>query len=184
VTVEIPIEMQGNIPLMSVFAKGDFIDEFTAQKLHEFVSKEMPAAEASVRRDSPLLDMNIHQLRDIIVKAASQEDFDTCDEVLEAVAQTFDEDTYRNVVADYQKMLVSFGSTKENLAQAYNDSDQFMHSPNSMYPIHKKLGRPAHELVRDERGEYHLKSTYYARKNQEEEGAFFSNAKVLVGGDE
>jgi hypothetical protein len=185
VTVEVPIEMQRNMPLMpSVFAKGDFIDEFSAQKLHEFTTRETPSADASVRRDSPLLDMDIHQLRDIISKAAAQEDYNTCDEVLEAVAQTFDEDTYRNVVADYQKMLTGFGGTKETLAQAYEDSDQFMRSPNSMYPIHKKLGRPANELVRDENGEYHLKSTYYARKNQEEEGAFFSNAKVLVGGDE
>lgn len=184
VTVEIPIEMQRNMPLMpSVFAKGDFIDEFTAQKLHAFAAKEAPVA-SSVRRDSPLLDMSVHQLKDIIVKAASQEDFDTCDEVLEAAAQMFDEGTYRNMVADYQKMLANFSSAKENLTKAYDDSDQFVRSPNSMYPIHKKLGRPAHELVRDENGEYHLKSTYHARKNQEEESAFFSNAKVLVGGDE
>ena len=185
VTIEIPIEMQRNVPLMpSVFAKGDFIDEFTAQKLHAFASRETLSIEPSVRRDSPLLDMNIHHLKDIIFKAAAQEDFNTCDEVLEAIAQTFDEDTYRNVVADYQKILVNFGNAKVSLAQTYDDSSQFIHSPNSMYPIHKKLGRPAHELIRDESGEYHLKSTYHARKNQEEEGAFFSNAKILVGGDE
>ena len=182
VAVEVPIEMQRNVPLMpAVFAKGDFIDEFTAQKLHSFATKEMPLTLSFVRRDSPLLDMDIHQLKDVIAKSAAQEDYDTCDEVLEAVAQSFDEDTYRNVVADYHKMLLNFGNAKESLAQTYDDSNQFVHSPNSMYPIHKKLGRPARDLVRDENGEYHLKSTYYARKNQAEEGAFFSNAKVLCG---
>lgn len=184
VMIEVPIEMQNGVPLMpSVFAKGDYIGDFNAHNLQAFAMQEGPSDRASVRRDSPLLEMNIGQLRDIVCRAAIQGDFATCDEVLEAVAQSFDEDTYRNAVADYHKLLTNLTSTKETIAEAY-DSNQFVRTPNSMYPIHKKLGRPIHELIRDENGEYHLKATYQARQNQDVEGAFFSNARVLYGEDE
>jgi len=125
--------------------------------------------------------MDVGQLRDIIVRAAVSGDLNTCDEALEVIAETTNPETYMNAVADYQKILAGVKNSQESIKQAYDDSDQFVKTSTSMYPIHKKFGRPAHELVRDENGEYHLKSTYYARKNQETAGAFFSNSKILVG---
>lgn len=181
VSIELPIEMNGQIPLIpSVFASGDFISDFTTASLNAFAMSN-DSNSGVIHRDNPMFGMDIHQLKDVMFKAASQNDFNACDEILGVISESFDESTYRNVVADYQRILMNISNTKDVVKQAYDDSSQFVKTSTSMYPIHKKLGRPAHELVRDENGEYHLKSTYYARKNQEESSAFFSNAKVLVG---
>lgn len=180
-TIELPTEMNGHNPLLpSVFAHGDYVDNFTAAKVNAFVLSKSGNDEVIVVNDN-LYGFSLSQLKDVIIKSAMEGNFVACDEAIEVVAQEFDEDTYRNVVSDYHEMLMNLGDVKEKLAQSFDDSSQFVKTPNSMYPIHKKLGRPAHDLIRDENGEYHLKSTYDARKKQTEEGAFFSNAKVLVG---
>lgn len=182
VNIEVPIEMKGNIPLMpAVFAKDDFIADFTPANLHAFASREASYTTASVNRSGPLMGMTLHELKDVITRAAVRGDLETCSEVMDVISERFDDNTYRSAVVDFQKMLSSLAENGNTLTQAYDDSDQFVKTPNSLYPVHKKLGRPAHELVRDDSGEYHLKSTYYARQNQEEEGAYFSTAKALLG---
>jgi hypothetical protein len=178
--VEIPIEMNGNAPLLpTVFAKGDYVAKFNAANLHALAMQEAGTAAVSVNRDSAMYGMTLHELKDEIVHSASKQDLAACDEVMEIISQRFDEDTYRAVVADYHAMLTGIKQSKENLKQSFDDSDQFVRTPNSLYPVHKKLGLPAHELVRDESGMYHKKSTYQAQK--EAEGGFFSTAKALVG---
>jgi hypothetical protein len=182
ITIELPTEMSGDVPLLpSVFAHGDYVSDFTAPKLQAFVLSKTGENKTIVASDSSLYGLNLSQIKDVIVKSAMDHKFAICDEAIEVVAQKFDEETYRNVVGDYYEMLMNLGDVREKLSQSFDDSDQFVKTPNSIYPIHKKLGRPAHDLVRDESGVYHLKSTYDARKKQVEEGAFFSNAKVLVG---
>lgn len=183
VTIEIPIEMKNDLPLLpSVFAKDDYIAEFNAKNLHAFASRDdVVSAGVAVRNDNSLYAMSIFELKDYIIRSAADGNFGRCDEAFEVIADRFDENTYRGAVSDYQKVLVNLATSRETMAQAYDDSDQFVKTPNSMYPIHKKLGRPINELVRDENGQYHLKSTYHARQNQEEEGAFFSTAKALIG---
>jgi hypothetical protein len=183
VNIEVPIEVKGNTPLMpSIFACGDFVDEFSQARLHAFAAKDaLLDNSAKIQRVASLEGMDIHQLKDTIVRCAIKEDFDTCNEVMETISNSFDEDTYRMAAADYYKLLSNLKTMRENIKCAYEDSSQFVKTPNSMYPIHKKLGRPAHELIRDENGEYHIKSTYLSRQNEESIGAFFSNAKVLVG---
>lgn len=182
-TIELPTEMNGDSPLLpSVFAHGDYVNDFTIGKLQAFVlSKTGAKNETIVSNDSNLYNLSLSQLKDVIVKSAMNGNFGICDEAIEIIAQQFDEEAYRNVVADYHEMLINLGVVKDNLAQSFDDSNQFVKTPNSMYPIHKKLGRPAHELIRDKNGKYYLKSTYDSRQKQEEAGAFFSNAKVLVG---
>lgn len=180
--IELPVEIENNVPLIpSIFAKGDFIADFNTVNLHNFVDNQNTEIGITVRTDSPLYSMSLFELKDKITRSAISGNFDQCDEALEVLAELFDENTYRSAVSDYQKLLIDITTSKNLITQAYEDSDQFIKTPNSMYPIHKKLGKPINELVRDANGQYHLKSTYYARKNQEQEGAFFSTAKVLVG---
>ena len=179
--IEIPIEIKGNFPLLpSVFAKGDYISEFNTANIKNLVMKNTEN-HIIVRDDDLSNGMSLAQLKEIIVKSAMSGDYDKCDDTIAIIEKKFGEDVYRNVVADYYKTLINVGNVKDNLTASYNDSDQFVKTPNSLYPIHKKFGRPAHDLIRDENGEYHLKSTYSSRQNQKEEGAFFSTAKVLVG---
>lgn len=182
-TIEIPIEMKGNAPLLpSVFAKGDYVAEFTAPNLHAFAMSGFASDDASVSRQFVDLDsMGLPQLKNVIVNAALEGDFESCDEAIAVVGEKYDENTYRQVIADYQKMLLNLEETRNNVKMAYNDEDQFVMTPNSMYPVHKKLGRPINELIRDENGTYHLKSTYAARKNQQESSVLFNTAKILVG---
>jgi hypothetical protein len=182
VSIEVPIEIKENSPLLpSVFAKNDFVDNFDATSLHAFATKN-ENVEVFIEADNNLNGMNLLQLKDIITKSAMKGDFNTCDEAILVIGKKFDEDTHRNVVTDYYKMLINFENNKNIMRESYhNDDDQFIKTPNSIYPIHKKLGRPANELIKDEDGVYHLKSTYRSRQNQKAAGAFFSNAKALIG---
>jgi hypothetical protein len=180
-SIEVPIEMNGNAPLLpAVFAKGDYVAKFDAPSINAIAMRDAGTIDVAVRRDSALYGMSLHELRDVMVKSASRNDFDTCDEVLEVISGRFDEDTYRTTVADYHAMLAGLKKSKENLKCSFDDGDQFVRSPNSIYPIHKQFGLPAHELVRDENGTYHRKSTYNANQDAAE-GGFFSTAKALVG---
>jgi hypothetical protein len=181
VSIEVPIEIKENSPLLpSVFAKNDFVDHFNATSLHAFATKNKNV-EVFIETDSNLNGMNLLQLKDIITKSAMKGDFNTCDEAILVIEKKFDENTHKNVIADYYKMLINFENNRDIMRESYNNDDQFIKTPNSIYPIHKKLGRPANELVKDENGVYHLKSTYRSRQNQKAAGAFFSNAKALIG---
>lgn len=181
--IEIPIEMSGNAPLLpSVFAKDDFVADFTAANVQAIARKESGYVEGAVRVDNQLYAMSINELRDTMSKSAARGDFNTCDEVMEIISHRFDEDTYRSVVSDYHRLLSKLGTTKGVIRQAYEDDNQFVKTPNSIYPVHKKLGLPAHELVRDDSGVWHRKSTFAAKQDQEEHlSTFFSTAKALVG---
>jgi hypothetical protein len=180
--IELPVEIENNVPLIPpIFAKDDFVADFNATNLHDFVSRQSTEVGITVRNDSPLYSMSLFELKDRIVRSATEGNFGQCDEAMEVLSERFDADTYRSAVSDYQKLLIDITTSKNLITQAYEDRDQFFKTPNSMYPIHKKLGKPISELIRDENGQYHLKSTYYARKNHEQEGSFFSTAKVLVG---
>lgn len=182
VAIEIPIEMKGNSPLLpSVFAKGDYVADFNAASLRAFAMSDVGGASSVSRQMSDLNSMDFSQLRDLVVKAALDGDFESCDEALAVIGEKCDENTFRNVIADYQKMLLNMENARNSINMAYDDSDQFVKTPNSIYPIHKKLGRPVNELIRDENGVYHLKSTYASRQNQKEGSVLFNTAKVLVG---
>jgi len=179
-SIEVPIEMNGNAPLLpAVFAKGDYVAKFDAASIHAIAMRDAGTIDVAVCRDSALHSMNLSELKNTMVRSASENDFDTCDEALEVIANRFDEDTYRTVVADYHAMLAGLKKSGESLKQSFDDADQFVQSPNSIYPIHKQFGLPAHALVRDANGVYHRKSTY--KTTDDPDGAFFSTAKVLVG---
>lgn len=180
VSIEVPIEMQNNIPLVpSVFAKDDYIADFTVANLQAFISKIGNNCNY-VDTSSQLYAMSLSELKDIIVKSVANNNFDVCNEVMEIISERVDENIYRGIVTDYLSILSNIGTAQESLKRAYEDNNQFVKTPNSIYPIHKKLGLPAHKLIRDRNGEYH-KLTYFAHNEQEREGAFFSTAKVLVG---
>lgn len=179
--IEIPIEMNNDTPLLpSVFAKNDYIADFNASNIQSLILKEAGKVDNFVRDDSQLYAMSLVELKDTILKSAVKKDYNTCDEAIEVVANRFDEDTYRSVVADYHSILVNSVNSEEIIRQAYEDEDQFVKTPNSIYPVHKKLGLPVHQLIRDENGVWCRKSSYN-RQNDESIKTFFSNAKILLG---
>jgi hypothetical protein len=179
VNIDVPIEMRDNQPLMpSVFAQGDKVEDFSDANLKAMLVREPETINIAVRRDSNLLGMSYYDLKDVLIRSATGGDFKACDEVMEAIAERFDQDTYRNVLLDYQKILSDLGSAKH---QAESRCGRILKSSNSIFPLCGHFMIPLHKVVQDEDGVCHLASTYHARKNQETEGAFFSNAKVLIG---
>lgn len=179
--IEVPVEMSGNSPLLpSVFAKDDYVADFNAANIQSLVLKEAGYVDGGIRNDSELYAMSLNELKDTINKSAVKGNFDVCDEAIEVIANRFDEDTYRNIVADYRSLLVSLGNNQDIIRQAHEDKDQFIKTSNSLYPVHKKLGLPVNQLIRDENGVWHRKSSY--RRNDDDSiKTFFSNSKILLG---
>jgi len=179
VGIDVPIEMRDNQPLMpSVFAQGDKVEDFSEKNLKVMLAREPETINVAVRRDSQLLSMGYHDLKDAIIRNAAEGNLKACDEIMEAIAERFDKETYRNAILDYQKILVDVGSAKQ--AQE-SRCGRILKSSNSIFPLCGHFMVPLHKVVQDDDGVCHLASTYHARKNQSDEGAFFSNAKVLVG---
>ena len=179
VAIDVPIEMKDNQPLMpSVFAQGDKVEDFNESNLKAMLARDPDTVNIAVRRDSDLLGMGYHDLKDALVRQAADGNFKACDEIMEAIAEKFDGETYRNALSDYQKILTDLGSAKK---QAESRCGRILRSSNSIFPMCGHFMVPLHKVVQDEHGACHLASTYHARKNQQEEGAFFSTAKILVG---
>lgn len=179
VAIDVPIEMHENQPLMpAVFAQGDKVEEFNETNLKALLARESNTINTAIRRDSQLLGLNYYDLKDALIRNASEGNFEACDEVMEAIAEKFDQEIYRNALLDYQKILLDLGNVKKH---AESRCSKILKSSNSIFPVCGHLMVPLHKVVQDEDGVCHLASTIHARKNQQEEGAFFSNAKILLG---
>lgn len=179
IPVDVPIEMRDNQPLMpAVFAQGDKVEDFSEANLKAMLAREPETVNIAVRRDSQLLGMEYHDLKDALIRSAAQGNLGACDEVMEAIAERFGPETYRNALLDYQKILLDLGSAKR---QAESRCGRILRSSISIFPLCGHFMVPLHKVVQDDDGVCHLASTYHARRNQAEEGAFFSNAKVLLG---
>ncbi len=178
VSIEVPIEMKNNQPLMpSVFAHGDYIDDFSQEKLASFIYTKADISEGVIRRDNDLASENINQLRNALASAVSHNDFTTCDDILEVVSAKFDKSIYLDMVRSYHNMLKTAGMAKK--AYSKSKCSMIIKNNSSIYPMCGHLMLPLHEVIQDENGRCHRASTYNARKNQQEEGLLFSNAKVL-----
>jgi len=179
VSIEVPIEMQNNQPLMpSVFAQGDFCDDFNEAKLKAFIQRDPPTVSVAVRRDSPLLGSSIGELKDALIKAVAQENYKACEDILEVMAERWP-DRSREALVTYKQLL----RQASVMRQAHSDMrcSKIIRSSNSIHPLCGHLMVPIHKVIQDEHGRCHLASRYHARQNQDDGSAFFSNAKVLVG---
>jgi hypothetical protein len=176
ITIEIPVEINNNKPLLpSVFAKGDFVDDFKPANLASFILKECGEARSFISRFSNMSNLNVHQLKEVIIASLAKGDIKTCDDAIEIAANKLDNEQYKNLVMEYNKQLKQIDDVKKNLKASFDD-DNFIMTPNSIYPIHKILGLPAHKLHKDENGNWRRTA-----ENQEAVKAFFSNAKILIG---
>lgn len=179
VAIEVPIEMRNDQPLMpSVFAQGDFCDDFSEAKLKEFVQRDPPTVAVAVRRDSPLLGSSMRELKDAMIKAVAQGDYKACEDVMEVVAERWP-DNYKEALIAYKQLLRHAGTMRE--AHSDIQCSKVIRSSNSIHPICGHLMVPIHKVVQDEHGRCHLASRHHSRENQDDGSAFFSNAKVLVG---
>jgi hypothetical protein len=109
VEIEVPVEMKdvgsGYSPLLpTCFACDGVIEDFTPSKLQRFAIRHTPSSKQVVC-SSEHSYMTLPELRDEILEFAGAGDYVACEMILGTVQERFDEENYKNAVADYHHAL-------------------------------------------------------------------------------
>ena len=113
VTIEVPIEMvqaqNKYVPLIpTYFAYDGLIEDFTPHKLQRFaINLPSPSTKNVVAYTASYSYMTLPELKDEILKAASENDYVTCETILSHVEEKFSEEDHKNAIADYQYLLIT-----------------------------------------------------------------------------
>lgn len=180
--IEVPVEMcrvgDKHVPLAptSFNFQGESA-EFTPENLQRFAATYTSA-------DSPVAStahahMNVSELKEEILKSAADGDYQTCEMILGTVQQRFDEDVYKNVVADYHYVLM--------LKHNHNQEDQPVCSKQiaagkgSIEARCGHFGVPMSKVVVGKDGQCRLKTALEREKLNpvEEGGAAISSTKLF-----
>ena len=108
--IEIPVEMKvwgkRYVPLApAYFAYDGVVEDFTAAKLQSFASNVPNPSFGSRVCASSFSFMTLPELKQEIVKSASVNDYDACEEALSEIQNKYSDEDFRNAVADYQYVL-------------------------------------------------------------------------------
>lgn len=112
VEIEIPVEMQVNAseqyqPLVpSYFAYDGLVEDFTPAKLQRFALNRPAPASGQVVYSTEHSYMTLPELRDEIIKSAADNDYVGCEMILGTIQDRFNEEDYKNAVADYHYLLM------------------------------------------------------------------------------
>lgn len=110
--IEVPVEMTTTAndtcrPLSpAVFAFDGLVEDFTAAKLQRFAISRMAPSSGQMVCSTEHTYMTLPELKDEIIKSASENDYSTCEMILGTVQERFDESAYKNCVADYHYLLM------------------------------------------------------------------------------
>lgn len=184
VEIEVPVEMQAvasdkYVPLApAYFAYDGIIEDFTAAKLQRFaISPPAPSTKTMVY-SSVFSYMLLPELKSEIIKAASTNDYVTCETILSEIGERFSEEDVKNAISDYHFVL-----TQKSKLQK-----QTQHKCSKLIPAGKGSlnARCGHYLVSldkvitDEQGNCKLKSREELNRLNpiEESGAAISTSKI------
>ena len=112
VEIEVPVEMQSvankHIPLVpTYFAYDGLVEDFNAAKLQRFaISMPAPSTRNTVC-ESSYSYMLLPELKDEILKSASENDYVACETILNYIEDKFSEEDHKNAIADYQYLLMA-----------------------------------------------------------------------------
>lgn len=183
--IEVPVEMQPvgekYVPLSpSYFAYDGLIEDFTASKLQRFAISLPEPSSRNTAYSSSYAYMTLPELKDEILKAASVNDYVTCELVLDEIQDKFAEEDFKNAVADYHFLLMQ--KTKIAKQEQKKCSKMIPAGKGSIYARCGHFGVPMHKVVVDEQGNCRLKSAIEKEKLNptEEGGAAISSAKVFM----
>lgn len=109
--IEIPVEMKevtgGYIPLApSYFGWDGIVEDFTPEKLQRFAIRRPAESNSSTVYSTTHQYMTLPELRDQIVKAASEKDYVSAEMILGTIQERFEEEDYKNAIADYHYILM------------------------------------------------------------------------------
>ena len=182
VEIEVPVEMQEGTdnkyrPLApSYFGYDGMIIDFLPDKLQRFALNRPAPSSGQVVYSTEHSYMTLPELRDEIIKAASDNDYVSCEMILGTIKDRFNDEDYKNAVADYHYLLML----------ANRDTDQRM-CPNpipaghgSIEPRCSHLGVPMSKVIVGEDGHCRLKSTIERERLNpvKESGASISTSKL------
>lgn len=117
--IEVPIEMKAlaedkYVPLApTYFAYDGLIEDFTAAKLQRFATRLPAPSSKSISYSSAMNYLLLPELKDEILKAASYNDYVTCEEALQEIQARFSEEDFKNALADYHYVLTQKARLEE-----------------------------------------------------------------------
>ena len=184
--IEVPVEMQAVagdkfMPLVpNYFAYDGLIEDFTAPKLQRFAINLPAPSSRTVTYSSAHSYMMLPELKDEILKAASDGDYVTCEAALSEIESRFTEEDFKNAVADYHYILMQKSHLQNKEAQTC--SKLIPAGKGSIYARCGHFGVPLHKVAVDNEGHCRLKTALEREKLNptEEGGASMSSAKIFM----
>ena len=186
--LEVPVEMKATadyqfVPLLpAFFAYQETLQDFTPENLQKFA---LAPHNPSCSTDSGLFGyMLLPELKEAMVKAASANQFETCEDILTHIGSTFAEEDYKNAIADYQYVL-----SIKSRAQSTAEHDQVIAKyagvviPAGKGSLRPRLanGRAINDVVVDADGR--IRSAVEVEKERlnpiDEGGALISSSQIL-----
>ncbi len=186
VEIEVPVEMIATAenkfsPLIpTYFAYDGIIEDFTAAKLQRFaINLPTPSTENKIYR-SAFAYMTLPELKDEILKAASANDYVSCEAALSEIEEKFSEEDFKNAVADYHYILMH--KTHSEHSEMQKCSRMIPAGKGSIYPRCGHYLVAMNKVVVDENGNCHLKSSIEREKLNpaEDGGAAISTSKIFM----
>lgn len=183
VEIEVPVEMtvlsNTYVPLMpTYFAYDGLVEDFTSAKLQRFAISLPAPSSKSVVYSSAYNYMLLPELKDEILKAASENDYITCETVLQHIEDKFSEEDHRNAIADYQFLLM----TKAKMASKEQHVCKRMipAGKTSIYDYCGCYNVPMNKVVADKDGNCILKSAVERQKLNpiDQTSVLISNSKI------
>lgn len=184
--IEIPVEMQScgsdqYIPLApSYFGYDGLIEDFTILKLQRFAIS-LPAPSSGSRVYSSAYSyMTLPELKDEILKAASANDYVSCEAALAQIQEKFSEEDFKNSVADFHYLLML--KTHSEKMEQKQCSRMISAGKGSIYARCGHYGVAMHKVAIDQEGNCILKTSIERDKLNpiDEGGASMSSAKIFM----
>lgn len=180
--IEIPVEMQVTAndkyrPLApTYFAFDGLVEDLTPTKLQRFALNRPASSSGQVICSTERQYMTLPELRDDLIKAAANNDYVEAEMVLGTIQDRFDDEDYKNAIADYHHLLMLRN-------HEYNQKT----CPNPIPAGHgslearcSHLGVPMSKVIVGEDGHCRLRSTVERERLNpiEESGASISTSKI------
>ncbi len=185
IEIEVPVEMTTTAndicrPLSpAVFACDGLVEDFTAVKLQRFAISRMASSSGQTVCSTEHTYMTLPELKDEIIKSASENDYPACEMILGTIQERFEESDYKNCIADYHYLLML---KNRQAASQKRCSREIAAGKGSIECRCGHLGVPMSKVVVGEDGLCRLKTTIERERLNpiSESGAAISSSKIII----
>lgn len=184
IDIEIPVEMYnkptgGYAPLSPVyFAYDGLVEDFTVPKLQRFAVRVPQPSSFNTKCSTAFDYMTMPDIKDEILKSASENDYVTCEAALAKIQETFTEEDFKNAVVDYHNLLMH--KTHMDKHEQVSCPKLIQAGKGSIYARCGCTGLSMDKVATDENGRCVPKTTLQKSKLNpiEESGAVISTSKL------